>query len=331
MDSDTLTRDRLCDGLCLPIAPTAMTDGRFDPQRQRLLWNYYAAAGAGGAVADLTSGSADLRRELLASLVAMPTKQKGDPWLRIPLVRETEALSLADELRSAQVPAIAVALDEATVQSLDELIGLLQALGSSLPLMIYPQAVLSSRLACVADWQRLWELPQVATICLPAQRQAAVQIMRALADSGRKDVCAYTANELDPVVDLVTPFRYSTENKTIERRVVGGMLRLWGVFTTRASELLERCHVVAERGAIPDELLQVSVEVSELSAALAEDDYAGLREALTRHKLLADSRDADGKRPSQATLDRATTAIEQHRHLTDFAFVAARLEKWLEA
>lgn len=331
MDSDTLTRDRLCEGLCLPIAPAATTDGRFDPQRQRLLWRYYAAAQTGGAVADLTSGSSEQRRQLLASLTAMPAKTGGDPWLRIALLRETEALAMADALRSAEIDAIAVALDESSGGSVEELIGLLQAIGPARPLILHPQAILGRRLAGVDDWVRLLELPQVATVCLPPQRHVAVQIMRGLADTGRKDISAYTANEINPVVDLVTPFRYAHENKTIERRVVGGMLRLWGVFTARAVELLERCHVVAERGAIPDELLQVSVEVSELSIALAQENFAGLREALVRHKLLADSRDAEGKRPSQAVLDGAAAAIERHRHLTDFAFVAARFEKWGEA
>ncbi|MCC9606001.1 hypothetical protein LOC68_20080 [Blastopirellula sp. JC732] len=329
MDSDTTTRDRLCDGLCLPIAPIAATEGQFDPLRQRLLWRYYATAGTGGAVADLTSGSPQLRRELLASLLAMPNKNNHEPWLRIALVGESEALSMASELRAAGADAIAVALDEATGGSTEDLIGLLQAVGRSAPLIVYPQAIPSRRLSTVQAWRRVLEIPQLSAVSLPSQRQAAVMIVRAMMETRRKDICIYTANEINPVIDLVTPFRYANGNKTIERRVVGGMLRLWGVFTARAVELLERCHVVAQRGAIPDELLQVSVEVSELSMALATENNAGFREVLSRNKIFADNRDAEGKPPSPATLDRVATALDYHQHLTDFAYVAARLEKWM--
>lgn len=328
VDSDTTTRDRLRDGLCLPIAPIAATDGQFDPHRQRTLWRYYATAGTGGAVVDLTSGSAELRRDLLASLVAMPEKHDYQPWLRIPLVAEAEALAAAVELKESGVQAIAVALDDANAGSGEDLVGLLQAVGRLAPLIVYPAAYASSRLSTIEAWRRVIEIPQLCAICLPAQRPIAVMIMRALMETRRKDIGVYTANEINPVIDLVTPFRYANDNKTIERRVVGGMLRLWGVFTARAVELLERCHIVGERGAIPDELLQVSVEVTELAMALAAENGGGFREVLCRNKILADNRGIDGKRLSDETQERLAKALEDHPHLTDFAYVAARLEKW---
>ncbi|UUO07330.1 hypothetical protein M4951_03240 [Blastopirellula sp. J2-11] len=330
MDSDTLTRDRLCSGLCLPIAPIAITDARFDAPRQKLLWRYYATAGAGGAVADLLNAPPAQRRELLESIGAAPTEAGGEPFLRIALVGEAESLQLAGELRAAGIQAIAIALDETAAGSLEELLGLFYAVGETLPLIVYPQGADSRRLANVENWRRLLEIPPVMAVCVPAHRPTTVVAIRALAETRRKDICVYTANEINPVVDLVTPFRYTLGTKSIDRRAVGGMLRLWGVFTARAVELLERCHVVAQRGAIPDELLQVSVEVSELSLALADENHAGIREVLARQKFLLDNRDAEGKRPSREVIERAASAIENHPHLTDFAFVAARLAKWSE-
>ncbi|EAQ77123.1 hypothetical protein [Blastopirellula marina] len=330
MDSDTLTRDRLCSGLCLPIAPIAVTEGRFDASRQKLLWRYYATAGAGGAVVDLLGAPPARRRELLESIGAAPAQVEGESFLRIALVDEAESLQLAGELHAAGIQAIAIALDEAATGSLEELLGLFHAVGETLPLIIYPQGSGTRRLSSIEDWRRLLEIPQVMAVCSPAHRPTTVTAIRALAETRRKDICVYTANEINPVVDLVTPFRYTLGTKSIDRRAVGGMLRLWGVFTARAAQLLERCHVVAQRGAIPDELLQVSVEVSELSLALADENYAGIREVLARQQFLLDNRDAEGKLPSPAVIKRAAIAIENHPHLTDFAFVAARLAKWAE-
>lgn len=328
VDSETLIRDRLSSGLCLPIAPIAATEGRFDPSRQKILWRYYAAAGAGGAVADLISMPPAQRRDLLESLGDPTLASQDSPWLRVALLDQSETLQLAGEIRDCGFHALAISCHGEPNDLLDELVGLLHAVGETLPVILAPRDDVVRPGAGVDAWRRLLEAPHLVAVCLPANRTTAVTIARALAELGRKDVALYTANEWNPVVDLVTPFRYSIDGKSIERRVVGGMLRLWSVFTARAVELLERCHVVAERGAIPDELLQVSVEVSELSIALAEQGGAGFREVLARQKIFSDNQSLEGERPHPGVAQAIAAALESHPHLTDFSYVAARLAKW---
>ncbi|MFT2568547.1 hypothetical protein ACMWP8_29250, partial [Escherichia coli] len=69
----------------------------------------------------------------------------------------------------------------------------------------------------------------------------------AVIDAGGDDIALYTGNDDNIVADLITPFRLQGK----ERRIVGGLLGHWSVWTKRAVELLDRCH----RGELTPHLL----------------------------------------------------------------------------
>jgi hypothetical protein len=102
--------------------------------------------------------------------------------------------------------------------------------------------------------------------------------------AGRDDIALYTGNDDNIVADLLTPFRF--EGRT--RRIVGGLLGHWSVWTRRAVEWFERCR---NAGATPD-LLRLGAEVTDCNAAFfdAANGYrgciAGLHEVLRRQGLL---------------------------------------------
>jgi hypothetical protein len=162
----------------------------------------------------------------------------------------------------------------------------------------------------------------------PFNRYQTLDVVRAVMEVGRRDIALYTGNDDNIVADLVTPFGFGGE----ERRVVGGLLGHWSVWTSGAVRLLERCKV---EGATP-ELMRLGVEVTDCNAAFfdAANGFrgciAGLHEVLRRQGLLEgiwclDER--EGLSPGQREeIDRVYAA---YPHLNDDAFVAERRDGWL--
>src|SRR5262249_19657399 len=127
----------------------------------------------------------------------------------------------------------------------------------------------------------------------PFNRYQTLDVVRAVADAGRDDIALYTGNDDSIVIDLLTPFRFCVDGRPVERRIVGGLLGHWSVWTLRAVELLAACHRAVERpDGVPIELLRRAAEVTDANAAFfdAAHEFAGcivgLHEVLRRQGLL---------------------------------------------
>src|SRR6266568_3418263 len=125
--------------------------------------------------------------------------------------------------------------------------------------------------------------------------------------------------------------------RAVARRIVGGLLGHWAVWTKRAVELLEECHrATRSGGSIPAELLRRGVEVTDANAAFfdAANGYAGciagLHEVLRRQGLLEGIWCLDRRvtlSPGQGEeIDRVYRA---YPHLSDDEFVGKHLDEWL--
>ena len=56
-------------------------------------------------------------------------------------------------------------------------------------------------------WRGVAEIPQVVAIKIaPFNRYQTLDVLRAVADSGRTDISLYTGNDDQIVLDLLTPF-----------------------------------------------------------------------------------------------------------------------------
>src|SRR6185503_20098617 len=81
--------------------------------------------------------------------------------------------------------------------------------------------------------------------------------------------------------------------RLVERRMVGGLLGHWAVWTRKAVELLNACHEAIKRPeSVPSELLRRANEITDCNAAFfdAANNFAGciagLHEVLRRQGLL---------------------------------------------
>src|SRR5262249_50852397 len=137
-------------------------------------------------------------------------------------------------------------------------------------------------------------IERVAAIKIaPFNRYQTLDVVRAVVESGRDDLALYTGNDDNIVVDLITPFCFAVAGKPVERRIVGGLLGHWSVWTQGAVELLRRCQQVARgKDQVPVDLLRTAVEVTDANAAFFDAAHGfagcitGLHEILTRQRLL---------------------------------------------
>jgi len=221
----------------------------------------------------------------------------------------------------------------------DELIAHCLEVSKVMPLVgFYLQPAVGGNVLPYSFWRRFAEIDNVVAIKMaPFNRYQTLDVMRAVVESGREDIALYTGNDDNIVIDLLTPYRFNCNGKTIERRITGGLLGHWSVWTSKAVSLLNECHtLVASGGKIPSEMMSRSIEITDANAAFfdAANGYkgciAGLHEVLRRQGLLKGTWCLD---PSETMgpgqLREIDRVYEAYPHLNDDEFVRANIEKWL--
>jgi dihydrodipicolinate synthase/N-acetylneuraminate lyase len=345
--------DALRRGLVLPALPLALTaERRLDERRQRALCRYYLAAGAGGLAAGVHTTQFAIRepryglfRPLLALAVeemAHHDASSGATSVRIAGVCGKTAQAIAEAELARTLGYHAGLLSLAALSDADDEARLAhcRAVADVLPLIgFYLQAAVGGCSLSYRFWRQFLEIERVVAIKIaPFNRYQTIDVVRAVAESGREDVALYTGNDDHIVLDLLTPSRFNVGGRIVERRIVGGLLGQWAVWTRKAVELLDECHaVVSGGGAIPAELLRRAVELTDANAAVfdAANEFggciAGIHEVLRRQGLLQGIWCLDPHEtlsPGQmAEIDRVCKA---YPHLMDDDFVAEHREKWLE-
>jgi len=350
--SNPRVRQSLERGVAIPASPLALdAQRRLDTRRQRAVWRYYSAAGAGGIAVGVHTTQFAIRDPqvgLFEPLLSLAAEEfdRLDVQRSLPLVRiggicgpTAQAVAEAQLLRDRGFHAGLLSLgamrdaDEAT------LLAHCRAVAEVLPVVgFYLQPAVGGRVLPYRFWRSFCEIPNVVAIKLaPFNRYQTLDVVRAVAESGRREIVLYTGNDDNIVLDLLTPYRFAVDGQPVQRRFVGGLLGHWSVWTRRAVELLAACHeVVANDGTVSEQLLRRAIEVTDANAAFfdAANNFAGciagLHEVLCRQGLLEgrwclDPQETLG--PGQlAEIDRVYAA---YPHLNDDEFVAQHRDAWL--
>lgn len=342
-------RTRLNEGLVIPACPLALNARRaLDERRQRALFRYYLAAGAGGlAVGVHTTQFAirDPKVGLLQPVLDLATEEARRVRGRTPVL----VAGICGGTKQAVVEAALAAMlgYDAGLLSLgalrdasdDELIAHCRAVAEVIPLVgFYLQPAAGGRVLPYSFWQRFAAIEKVVAIKIaPFNRYQTLDVVRAVAESGRGDIALYTGNDDNILLDLVTPFRFVVDGKPVERRIAGGLLGHWAVWTKRAVEHHAECRRVAtSAGPVSPELLSRAIEITDCNAAFfdAANGYGGcipgIHEVLRRQGLLDGIWCLDPKEtlgPGQREeIDRVCSA---YPHLADDDFVAAHRDEWM--
>ena len=222
----------------------------------------------------------------------------------------------------------------------DALVRHCRAVAEALPLVgFYLQPAVGGRALGYRFWRELAEIPSLVAVKIaPFDRYKTIDVARAIAESGREDVALYTGNDDNIVLDLLTPFPARVGGRVVHRRIVGGLLGQWAVWTRRAVELLDAVKRATANGgaALDASWLTRAAAITDANGALFDvaHDFAGcivgLHEVLRRQGLMRGVWTLDPRErlsPDQAAeIDRV---LRTYPELTDDEFVAEHRDEWL--
>ena len=359
-------RAHLLRGQVIPAHPLALDERRrLDERHQRALTRYYLASGVGGiAVGVHTTQFAirEPRHGLLAPVLRLAS-DAADEALQAPMAggRARELVKIAGICGPT-----AQAASEATLaRELGYHAGLLSLAGwddagyaallehcrevaSIIPLIgFYLQPAVGGRLLGYSFWRDLMEIPELLAIKIaPFDRYHTLDVIRAVADSRRRDVALYTGNDDNIIIDLLTRFPRmdaahgaNADDDTPPahaRRMVGGLLGHWAFWTSRAVDMLDDIAVRRDRAEVDAHWLTRAAATTDANGAVfdARNRFAGcipgIHEVLRRQGLLSVTwclDPAECLSPGQREeIDRVMAA---YPWMTDDNFVAERLDDWL--
>ncbi len=329
----TDTRARLRQGLVIPAHPLALTaERKLDERRQRALTRYYAASGAGGIAVGVHTTQFAIREVGLLKPVLELAREEAAGCLRIagicgPTLQAVREAELAASLGYHAGLLSLAALPNATTRKLIEHA---TAVAQVIPVIgFYLQPAVGGRVLPYEFWRRFAEIENVVAIKMaPFNRYQTLDVIRAVADSGRAgEIALYTGNDDNIVADLLTAFEIGGR----KLRIVGGLLGHWSVWTRRAVELLASLPTLPAAQA-----LTIGVHVTDSNAAFFDAAnafhgcIAGLHEVLRRQGLLEGRwclhPDEDLSPGQLEEIDRVYAAYPA---LNDDEFVSAHRDAWL--
>ncbi|MGB2716252.1 MAG: hypothetical protein WBC51_18865 [Vicinamibacterales bacterium] len=337
-------RESLLRGIVIPAHPLALTEARrLDERRQRALTRYYCDAGAGGvavgvhttqfAIRDPTIGLLEPVLALAIDTMRGWCKNRRKHPIAIAGVCGPTAQALPEAELAVSLGYDAALLSLAALRDADNrsVLEHCRLVSEIIPVVgFYLQPAVGGRVLDRNFWRGFLEIDRVVAIKVaPFDRYRTLDVINALADSGRRNVALYTGNDDAIVIDLLTPF--SRSNDVPPLRFAGGLLGQWAVWTKTAVELLQRC----QAGDDPTTLLALGAQLTDANAALFDPAHQfagcipGIHEVLRRQGLLAGRWCLDPHEdlsPGQAAeIDRV---LGQYPHLTDDAFVKENLDRW---
>ena len=344
-------RQLLHDGTVIPAHPLALNaDRKLDEQNQRALSRYYIASGAGGMAVGVHSTQFEIREKKFGLF---------EPVLRMAM-EEVKAASMTRPF--AMVAGIVGDTDQAVAEAslakeLGYDLGLLSAGGLGdwsekdlikraekvaevMPVFgFYLQPSAGGRLLSYDFWKDFADIPNVQAIKMaPFNRYQSLDVVRAVCSSSRhKEIALYTGNDDNIVADLLTPFSFMVNGVKITKRVVGGLLGHWAVWTTKAVALLEKIKECRDNDlSLMPELLELGVQITDSNAVIFDPKHQfkgcipGIHEVLRRQGLLKGTwclNPNEVLSPGQS--EESDRVYEAYPWLNDDAFVKENLQSFL--
>lgn len=339
-------REMLSEGQVIPACPLALNpDGTWSERHQRALLRYYIAAGAGGVAMGVHSTQFAIRDpkhdlyppllELTADVLEATPSADGD---RVRIAGVCGELPQATQEARLAVRygfhAALVSLTAVSRQSEAELVRHLQAITEVIPVVgFYLQPAVGGRVLSYRFWRQACEISNLIAIKIaPFNRYQTWDVVRAVIESERDDVALYTGNDDNIIVDLLTRWEYAGR----QRDIVGGLLGQWGVWTSKAVELLDEIRVARREGSLSPAWLTRNVELTDANAAIfdAANQFRGcipgINEVLRRVGLLPSRRCLDPDESlSDGQADELDRVTRAYPHLVDDDFVVRHRDEWL--
>lgn len=344
-------RKHLLEGSVIPAQPLALDAQRkLSQKHQRAITRYYVDSGVRGLAVGVHSTQFEIREpqhdlfkpvlELASQTIDESLAKSPRPFIKITGLcgRTAQAIAEAELAKSFGYQAGLLSLGAYKDDTEEEMLAHCVRVAEVIPVIgFYLQPSVGGRLLGYSFWRKFAEIPNVIAIKMaPFNRYQTIDVVRAIAESGRDDIILYTGNDDSIVVDLFTPFTFDSNGKKVTRRIEGGLLGHWGVWTQASVKLLEDIKVARESTTIDKQWLDTAIAVTDMNAALFDsaNKFAGcipgILEVLRRQGLVPTINCLNPHEvlsPGQAEeLDRVCQAYPE---LIDDAFVAEHLDEWL--
>ncbi|MCW5658148.1 MAG: dihydrodipicolinate synthase family protein [Burkholderiaceae bacterium] len=337
----------LHEGTVIPAHPLALTrERKLDAVRQRARARYYIDAGAGGLAVGVHATQFQIRDVGLYEPVLELAARTAREWTKRPLVmiaglagRTAQACREAEIALEHGYHAGMLSLGAMKGASVDELIEHCSAVAAVVPLVgFYLQTAVGGIALPNEFWRRFAAIDNVIAIKIaPFNRYRTLDVVRGVVAAGAEDrVALYTGNDDHIVLDLLQPFAVRRGGTEVTLRIRGGLLGHWSVWTKSAVEQLARIQRAIAAGAVDAELLALDSRVTDCNSAFFDvaHDFAGCipgcHEVLRRQGLLAGIECLDPNEIlSPGQREEIDRVCREHADLSDDAFVAANLSRWL--
>ncbi|TLV03175.1 dihydrodipicolinate synthase family protein [Dyadobacter luticola] len=338
----------LLEGTSIPAHPLALNENlQLDEPSQRRLTRYYIASGAGGVAIGVHTTQFEIRDpevNLYEKLLAITAEEIEKANLNRPFIKVAGIVGLTDQALQEAKIAVKYGYNLGLVSmaawkqhSEDEIIAHVKSVSEVIPVFgFYLQSAIGGRVYTYDFWQKFAEIPNVYAIKVAAfNRYQTLDVVRAVCSSSRKnEIALYTGNDDNIIADLLTTFRFHIDEKTVEKRFVGGLLGHWAVWTERAVRLLNFTKESVEGDKNLSEMLSINAEVTDMNAAIFDPAHqfhgciTGVHEVLRRQGLMQGIWTLNPKETlSPGQFEEITRVIEAYPHLVDDQFVKAFLEK----
>ena len=211
-------------GVVVPACPLALTGARkLDERRQRALIRYYVSAGAGGIAIGVHTTQFEIRDpkvglfapllELTATELDRLQTPGAKPIIKIAGVCGQTRQAVSEAMLMKRLGYNAGLLESRDAQSPPAkklFLPIAGEVASVLPLIgFYLQEAVGGRSLSYSFWARFAEIENVAAIKIAAfNRYRTLDVVRAIAESGREDIALYTGNDDNIVMDLLTTLSF---------------------------------------------------------------------------------------------------------------------------
>jgi len=338
-------------GVVIPALPLALNPSRtLDDRRQRALIRYYLDAGVGGIAVAVHTTQFEIRDpeiNLYEPVLQIAREEfdryedrEGRPVIRIAGVigqtaQACREASLALSFGYHACLLSLAAFPEAPNQTLLEHC---RAVAEIIPVMgFYLQPAVGGRVLDLDFWREFAKIDNVIAIKIaPFNRYQTLDVVRGVMESGRaEEIALYTGNDDNILADLLTEYEFHVGSEVIKKRIVGGLLGHWSVWTRSAVKLLRDI----QGGNLPGDVqqqLKLGMQITDSNAAFFdsannfEGCILGLHEVLRRQGLLEGVWTLDEDTvlsPDQK--DEIDRVYNSYPELNDDQFVAENLHKWL--
>jgi len=344
-------RNHLLEGQVIPAQPLALTaQRRFDERRQRALTRYYVAAGAGGLAVGVHSTQFEIRDpqhallapvlELASATIDEALAPQPHPFVKVAGVcgLTAQAMAEAELARSLgyhtgllSLAAWRDAGDAALLQHCRTIAQVIPIIG------FYLQPAVGGRVLSYGFWRDVTQIENVVAIKVaPFNRYQTLDVVRAVASSGRDDIALYTGNDDNIVIDLLTRFEFQVEGRRVEQRFASGLLGQWAVWTHRAVEMLQEIKTVRRSPQLDAIWLTRAAALTDANAALFDPAHnfagclPGIHEVLRRQGLLEGTWCLNPHETLSPGQDREIDRVlRAYPELNDDDFVARHRDAWL--